>query len=36
MDLLKQAGISKVAFGVSPVPNEGGGAPAPAPAASPK
>lgn len=36
MDLLKQAGIAKVAFGVSPVPNEGGGAPAPAPAASPK
>ncbi len=33
MDLLKQAGISKVAFGVSPVPNEAG-APAPAPATS--
>lgn len=30
MDLLKQAGIAKVAFGVSPVPTEPGGAPAPA------
>jgi biopolymer transport protein ExbD len=33
MDLLKQAGVAKVAFGVSPVANEPG---APAPAASPK
>ena len=28
MDLLKQAGVSKVAFGVSPVPNEPGPPPA--------
>jgi biopolymer transport protein ExbD len=28
LDLLKQAGISKIAFGVTPVPPEGGGAPA--------
>lgn len=33
LDLLKQAGISKVAFGVTPISPEGGGAaPAPAPA----
>ena len=30
MDLLKQAGIAKVAFGVSPTPAEAGAAPAPA------
>ena len=30
MDLLKQAGVAKVAFGVSPVSAEAGGAPAPA------
>ena len=30
MDLLKQAGVAKVAFGVSPVSAEGGAAPAPA------
>lgn len=34
MDLLKQAGVAKVAFGVSPVSAEPG-APTPAPAASP-
>ncbi len=34
MDLLKQAGVAKVAFGVSPVPVEPGAAPAAAPAAS--
>jgi biopolymer transport protein ExbD len=38
LDLLKQAGIAKIAFGVTPVPAEGGAAPAPAGAApgSPK
>jgi biopolymer transport protein ExbD len=34
MDLLKQAGVAKVAFGVSPVAPELGAAPAPAPAGS--
>jgi biopolymer transport protein ExbD len=28
LDLLKQAGVSKIAFGVSPIPPEGGAAPA--------
>ena len=37
LDLLKQGGISKIAFGVTPVPAEAGAAPAPgaAPAATP-
>jgi biopolymer transport protein ExbD len=29
LDLLKQAGIAKIAFGVTPVPSEGGAAPEP-------
>jgi biopolymer transport protein ExbD len=32
LDLLKQGGVSKIAFGVSPVAPESGAAPAPAPA----
>lgn len=32
LDLLKQGGVSKIAFGVSPIPAEPGAVPAPAPA----
>ena len=35
LDLLKQAGVSKIAFGVSPIPPEPGGAAPPAPTPAP-
>ena len=35
LDFLKQAGVAKIAFGVSPVPPEPGAVPPPAPAPKP-